>query len=277
MSLTYIPEGICAAQFYRLDCTGNILLGAGNLWQGCNALDIEMSVDSEDPITKTVVVANGTSCISRAIPGRETSRSYKINLCPRIDVDLMQLLGIYDLVLDATNDALGIQSRGLASGCVSCGSTSCAGAVGMVVFSNNVDPSSRSTWPYVVQMVPFAQFTITSSRTWKAPREDFDPIEVTATLSPNLAWGRGPNDLFPDLGGLSTEWAEFVTTATPPQGCNCHTGGFATAVTDYSTLQPDNPGDARILGSTGKWLMTQRDYRGPAVSVPFDMSRAISV
>lgn len=230
MGKCYAPIDICGAQFNALSCAegevGTVLTGATDAIVTCNLVDI-----TRDPIIeqgRNDVSRNGAGarCAKRTTPDRIDGWEITMTLCDRIDTDLMVLLGLFEPVLDADGECVGIRPKcGDDEACNCATEESCEG-VSMVIWHQNTNADGVDVdCPYVAFAVPKIVFTISS----QTRSDTYNTYTVTGTAETNGNWGNGPGDVYPDPEGLGCEWAEWATPTPPPGGCTCAGCGFETA------------------------------------------------
>lgn len=237
-ALTYSAIDVCGAQFNRLACDGSVLNGPSDVVLTCGLVDI-----TRTPITgddRTVSDANGSGgfCAKRVQDATIEAYEIKITLCSITDGDLMELLGIYDPVIDPiTGMTIGVGPIASEEACY------CAPAVAgctnpgvsIVVWSVAwCGEDRRLDMPFVVEEFPRVVFQPSSLEVTR--NSSFNTYTLTGRTKKNAAWGQGPGSIYPELSGIgSKDWAEHLTTIPFPGGCNCGVcdslAGYASAAT----------------------------------------------
>ena len=235
----FAPIDICGVQINRLDADGSILDGATDRAVACNLVTVSRSPDVEAGRTDLSRNGGGTRCAKRVIPDRINGWDIQMDLCSRYDAELMELLGLYSLVVDSEDvtggtigDSVGIKAKSVEDeSCICVGSTSAF--VSMLIWQQNTGPDGvNSTKPYVIMALPKIRFTVTAEQRG----DTFNNITLAGVAEANSNWtdtgtgsevGRGPGNLYPEgTPGLVTAWAEWATSQAPPGGCNCQFCGY---------------------------------------------------
>lgn len=222
---------LCGAQINRLDCDGNIQNGAEDVVLTCGFVDIQIEPISFDEIDVTDGGgAQGQICAQRNEPGGIEAYEVTLTLCSRTDAALMELLGVFDPVVDpATGDLIGIKAKASSCGadaechCVPQEEEACTNpGVSMLLWHIAQDGKERHTrYPYAVEAFPKVVFDPGSISITR--NQEFNTYTLTGRSACNEVWGQGPAAIYPEAAGLS-EWSEWLTTQGPPQGCDCPCG-----------------------------------------------------
>lgn len=221
---------LCGAQINRLDCDGVVQNGAEDVVLTCGFVDISIT-----PITSggDEIVdpggAQGQRCAVRSDPSTIDAYEITITLCSKTDAALMELLGIFDPVVDeATGDIVGYKAHP-----TDCGDPAChcvpdedgCSNPGVSIILWHVawlGDERHPTYPYAVEAFPKVVFdpgSITVTR-----NQEFNTYTITGRTDCNPMWGQGPGAIYPEAAGLDRDWAEWLTTQGPPQGCDCPCG-----------------------------------------------------
>jgi len=238
----FAPIDICGVQINGLDTDGSILDGPTDRVVACNMVNVSRSPDVEAGRTDLSRNGGGTRNAKRVIPDRINGWDIQINLSARYDVEMLELLGVYSLVVDSEDvtggsvgDSVGIKAKSIADEpCICVGATS--SFVSMLIWQQNTGPDGvNSTKPYVVMALPKIRFTVTG----EDRGDTYNNLTLTGVAEANSNWtdtgpgsvvGRGPGNIYPETGGLDVAWAEWATSQAPPGGCNCDFCGFASGL-----------------------------------------------
>lgn len=227
----FTPIDICTMQFDRLDCDGTILAGADDRVITCNGVTLTWT--PQLLAAKRDVSRNGARgiCAQREIPAAVEGYNLALTFCPRIDVELYELLSVYDLVVDTAGvtggligDNVGVKD-GAASQPCACPTGDCQNAgVSILVWGNSTNADGIST------VKPFAIGAFTRVK-FDPPtlglQDTYQNITLNGQTSPNPSWVRGPANIYPEIAGLDGAWALWNTIQEPPEGCACEACGYA--------------------------------------------------
>jgi hypothetical protein len=230
----FAPIDICGAQFNRLDCDGALLEGTTDVVVACELVDIKVTPQLIEADRKVSRNGGGTICAQRTAPARVEGYDVVLTLCPRIDAELMELLNVYDLVIDTVSgDSVGIKDGAAGNPC-NCITSPCQNpGVSVLVWSNNtgVDGIS-STKPYSLLALPRVRFD---------PAEfmisgEYTNLVLNGKTEPNPQWidpslaplvPLGPGNIYPEtVTGLTGAFALWDTVTAPPGGCTCSACGY---------------------------------------------------
>jgi hypothetical protein len=222
-SLTYSPIDICGAQFNRLDCDGNVLNGPTDSVITCGLTEITRTPVKTDDVESTDSNGRGGICARRIRKGKITHYEIKVVLCSATDADLMELLGIYERVVDPnTGVAIGIRPK-CEDHCDCCvPNDSCDdGGVSIILWHTAVCGNNQRVVGFDCVAETFAKVTFDAASVEVTRNGEFNTYTITGRTDENPNWGQGPGDIYPDPAGLSCHYAEFLTNTTFPGGCNC--------------------------------------------------------
>lgn len=234
------PLNLCGTQFNRLDQNGNVLDrndGDRNVVLTCGLVDLTRTENVNDQSELRDPNGSGGYCATRIKPGGVTGYSYSMTLCSRTDAELMELLGLVDRVIDGDGNTIGIKARDITAASCDCDPTQSSQAgVSMLLWSLAwLGEAPHPDYPYVVEAVPKILFSPGGERKKSA---EFNTTTVTGVAQKNGSWGRGPNNIYPEVGGLNRLFSEWLTEVAWPGGCNCEVHGYRTLADGPSIPDP---------------------------------------
>lgn len=228
--LCYSAIDACAMQAHRLDCDGNVLTGPTDVVVSCaNTSTVATPIageatESRDPN------GSGGYCAERSNQASVEGMTVELTLCSRTDAELMELLGIWDLIYAAD----GTTVVGVKSKCCSQEVCNCSPAdgchnpgVALMTWSNAwLGKNPHPDFTHVVQIFPRIKFDPTSVAVTR--NNEFQIYTLTGTSDCNDSFGQGPGLIVPDANGLSECWGELLTNQRPDGICGCEVCGYAT-------------------------------------------------
>lgn len=229
MTACFSPIDNCAVQVNRLDCDGLVLSGATDVVVSCSLVDITATPIKGEERNQRDPNGQGGYCAERNIPAEIVGYDIEITLCSRIDVELMELLGIFDPVLDATGAIVGYKSMG-------CSTTECLcnppeeGCTdpGVAIHIWHIawqGEERHPDFPFVIEAFPKIKFDPTETTTTR--NSEFNTHTIKGRAYCNDEYGQGPGSIYPDPTGLGTFRSEWLTETGPPNSCNCELCGYA--------------------------------------------------
>lgn len=224
-SLTYSALDNCGMQINRLDCDGNVLNGPSDVVLSCGLVEVTRSVITGDDRTVSDPNGSGGYCAKRVQSAPIEGYEIQLTMCSITDPELMELLGIWDMVTDPiTGEHIGIGPRGSEETCYCAAPAAgeCTNpGVSMVLWHVAWCGEDRRTdYPFVAEVYPKIVFDPASIEVTRT--SEFNTYTITGRTKSNSAWGQGPGSIFPELTGIGTsEWKEFLTSTPYPGGCNC--------------------------------------------------------
>lgn len=220
----------CGAQFNRLDCDGNILNGAEDVVVTCALVDYSVQPIRGEDRTSTDANGSGGNCATRKDEGKVEEYEVTLTLCSKTDIELMELLGLWDKVIDpATGDTVGWKPLDEGETCYCAppeGGCTNPGVSMLLWHVAWCGEEQLTDLPFVNEAftkVKFDAGSITRTR-----NSEFNTYEVTGTATTNPNWGQGPGNIYPEVAGLGVPSAEWNTATPPPNGCDCEACGYAT-------------------------------------------------
>ena len=245
MGQCYSAIDICAMQVNRLDCDGNILNSAanGDVVVTCGVTDITITPQTGEERNNRDPNGQGGFCAERIIPATITGQEVELTLCSKTDVELMELLGLYDTVNGDTNnppattsanavrDNIGIKSLGGADDCLCdppAGICQYPGVAIHLWHTAWLDKERHPSFSWVVEALPKVVFDPASTVIQR--NSEFNTVTITGQASVNDNYGTGPGGIWPDVAfGASTldrDWAEWLTNTRPDGMCSCDMCGY---------------------------------------------------
>jgi len=223
----YSVIDVCGFQVNRLDCDGNILNGPTDVVLSCAIVDISWTPIKGEERSTSDPNGRGGNCATRKKPASIENYEVKITLCSKTDPALMEVLDIYDVVQSAEGECLGTQPKDLSEDCDCVPTAGCTDAgVSIVVWHVPwLDDEPHPDYPAAITAFPKVKFdrgSITVTR-----NTDFNTYTLTGTSYKNPNWGQGPGSVYPNPGGLTVDWAEFMSPVLWPGGCTCDLCGYA--------------------------------------------------
>lgn len=233
MTVCYSAIDNCFGQFNRLDCDGNILSGATDIVTSCSTVDINATPIAGEERNNRDPNGQGGYCVERNVPASVEGWEIELTLCSKTDVELMELLGIFDLVLDANGDAIGWKSKGCAEGDCLCdpGVDSCQnpGVAIHLWHTAWLDKERHPDYRWALQAFPKVIFDPTTVQVQR--NTEFNTYTVTGRAYCNDEYGQGPAAIYPDPAGLDRDQAEWLTNTRPTGMCACDMCGYSAAGT----------------------------------------------
>lgn len=227
----FTPIDVCSMQFDRLDCDGSILDGATDRVITCNGVSL-VTTPTFLPAKRDVARNGGRGiCGQRNIKASVEAYAVALTFCPRIDPELYELMELYDLVLDTAGitggtvgDSVGIRDGAVNQPCA-CPTDTCTNSgVSVLMWGNATDANGPKTdKPFFIQALTRVKFDPPPMN----HADSYQNITINGETSPNPLWGRGPDNIYPELVGLDGAWAEWNTIQEPPSGCTCEACGYA--------------------------------------------------
>ena len=233
MTICYSAIDNCAGQFNRLDCDGNVLSDAQDIVVSCATVDITATPIPGEERNQQDPNGRGGFCAERNIPADIVGHEVEITLCSKTDVELMELLGVADIVYDADGNCVGFKS-------LTCNSEECLCDPGEEQCSNPgvslllwhiawCGDERHPDYKWAVQAFPKIIFDPASLVITR--NTEFNTYTLTGRTYCNENWGQGPGAIYPDPDGLDADHAEWLTNTSVPELCNCDICGFAAAGT----------------------------------------------
>lgn len=231
MTVCYSAVDLCGLQLNRLDCDGMVLSGPTDVVVSCSAVDITVTpVQGGDTDEQRDPNGSRGFCAKREGSTKIESVTVEMTLCSRTDAEMMELLGIWDLVRDAAGDVIGVKSK-------CCGSTVCACDPGPTTCSNPgvalhlwhlawLGDEGHPDYKWAMQTIPRVKFDPASVVVTR--NSEFNTYTVTGTGNCNDEYGNGPGNIYPDPAGMDSCWAELLTNTGPSDMCDCDRCGYTT-------------------------------------------------
>jgi hypothetical protein len=222
-SLTYSAIDICGAQFNRLDCDGNVLNGPNDVVITCGMVDITRTPVKDDDKENKDPNGNGGNCAYRTKKGKIIRHDIKLTLCSATDADLMELLGIYERVVNDNAVGIGVRPKCDDTECDCCGGdTACTnpGVSAIIWHTAWCGEDRRTDYPCVVET--FARIKFDAGAVEVTRNGDFNTYTLSGETSKNPNWGNGPGCIYPIANGpLACDYSEHLTDVKYPGGCKC--------------------------------------------------------
>lgn len=238
MGVCYSAIDHCSTQFNRLDCDKNILEGAGNVVVSCSTVDINVTpIEGEDTSSQDPN-GSGGYCAERESSGGIEGYEVELTLCSKTDVELMELIGIFDLVTEG-GENIGIKAKCCQDEECKCnpGEEACDNP-GVAIHLWHCAWCGKSRHPdykWAVQTLPLVKFDPASVSIQR--NSEFNTYTLTGRSDCNENYGQGPGSIYPDPAGLDSCWAEHLTNIGPSEMCNCDVCGYAAEGTYVAGVQ----------------------------------------
>jgi hypothetical protein len=230
MALCYSPIDVCGLQANRLDCDGNILEGETDVVVSCAVVDVTVTPVQGDDEEQRDPNGQGGFCAKRESRGTIEGMEVELTLCSKTDIELMELLGIWDLVYDAAGECIGIKAKCCSSEVCACdpGDEPCSnpGVAFHLWHLAWCGDAAHPDYKWAVQHFPKLVFDPASVVVQR--NSEFNTYTVTANAKCNDNYATGPGAIYPDPAGIDTCWAETLTNEGPESLCNCDRCGYST-------------------------------------------------
>lgn len=232
MSVCYSAIDNCGGQFNRLDCDGTVLDGPTDVIVSCAPVDVNATPIAGEDQTQRDPNGKGGYCAERTNTGNIEGYEIELTLCSKTDVELMELLGIFDVVLDADGNCIGWAAK-------CCNDEVCACDPGDEPCSNPgvamhlwhlawCDKDPHPDYKWAVQTFPKVKFDASTMSVQR--NSEFNVYTITGRADCNDLYGQGPGAIYPDPAGISSCMTEHLTNIGPTDMCNCDLCGFASGV-----------------------------------------------
>lgn len=239
MAECWSPISICGAQINRLDCDGNVLNGTTDVVLSCGVVELERSdiVGSERSATDPNGI--GGYCAKRVINPTVEGYEYSITWCSRIDPELLEVLGLFERVVEGpagtqAANTIGFRPKAASASCLCDGGAACENpGVSMLIWKlawDGENPHPR--FDFDVEAIPKLVARPGTTFTYN---DEFNQIVVTGRTTANMRWGNGPGGIYPlqpatpGPQGLVVDFASFLSNTAWPGGCNCSACGYSAA------------------------------------------------
>lgn len=232
MTICYSAIDICSTQINRLDCDNNVLSTDGNVAVSCSIVDITSTPilgaarDQQDPN------GQGGYCAERNDPASIEGYTIEMTLCSKTDAELMELLGIFDLIRDASGVVVGVKTKGCSDDECYCdpGDDQCQPAVSLMLWHVAwLGKERHPDFKWVVEAFPKVIFDPGSVAITR--NSEFNTYTVTGRAYCNDDFGQGPGAIYPEATGLDSYRGEWGTNVRPSAMCSCDLCGLAAAGT----------------------------------------------
>jgi len=232
MGVCYSAIDLCSSQFNRLDCDGNILEGPENVVVSCAAVDVTVTpIEGEDTSSQDPN-GSGGYCAERETGGNIEGYEVELTLCSKTDVELMELIGIFDIVKDADGNCVGIKAKCCNDEVCKCdpGEETCdnPGVALHIWHCAWCGKERHPDFKWAVQALPKVKFDPASVSVSR--NSEFNTYTLTGRSDCNENYIQGPGAIYPDANGgegLDSCWAEWLTNIGPSEMCNCDVCGYA--------------------------------------------------
>lgn len=233
MTICYSAIDNCAAQFNRLDCDGNVLSGPEDVIVSCAAVDVNATPIAGTEQNQTDPNGQGGFCAERNEPASIEGWEIELTLCSKTDVELMEMLGIFDIVTDAEGNCVGWKSKGCADDVCNCdpGEQQCSNP-GVAIHLWHTAWCGKERHPdfkFALQAFPSVSFDPTTVQIQR--NSEFNTYTLNGRANCNDQYQQGPGSIYPDPEGLDRDHAEWLTNTAPDGICSCDMCGYAPAGT----------------------------------------------
>lgn len=223
---------LCATQFNRNDCDGNVLNGPEDVVVTCTVVDYTLTPIEGEDNGKTDPNGFGGYCAERESKPSVEGYDIELTICSKIDPVLMDLLGLFTAVRDANGDVVGYEAKCCEEEECACdpGETGCAATVSMILWHTAwCDKARHPDYKWAAMVLPNVEWKPSSVSITR--NSDFQPITLTGRVDCNDNYLQGPGDFWPDPAGLDTCFGEILTNEGPANICECDMCGYAPAGT----------------------------------------------
>lgn len=229
MTLAYSSIDICGMQVNRNDCDGNILNAATDVIVSCAAVDVNLTPIQGEDNARTDPNGQGGFCAERPSSATIEGMEIELTLCSRTDVELMELLGLFDLVYDADQNPVGIKAKCCLDEDCMCdpGDDECSNP-GVTMHLWHLAWLGKKRHPdykWAVEHLPRVVFDPSQLEVQR--NSDFNTYTLNGRVDCNDNYGQGPGGIYAEPDGLDRCWAETVTNMAPDGLCNCDLCGYS--------------------------------------------------
>lgn len=216
-------------QVNRDECDGTIMTGAEDVVVSCAAVDITLVPIQGEDNERTDPNGQGGNCAERTSSTSIEGMEVELVLCSRTDVELMELLGLFDLVKNADGDPVGIKAKCCLDEDCMCdpGDEECTNP-GVTMHLWHIAWLGKKRHPdykWAVEHLPNVVFDPSLLEVQR--NSDFNVYTLTGRADCNDKYGTGPGGIYPDADGLDRCWAETLTNTAPNGLCSCEMCGYS--------------------------------------------------